>query len=49
VNNRVPQLLFLATVTLTQAFSQTFTDGPSAVVNADSRLEIFTRGSDGAV
>jgi hypothetical protein len=49
LNNRVSQLLLLSIVTLSKAFPQIFTDGPSVVANADSRLEVFARGSDGAV
>jgi hypothetical protein len=31
------------------ALCQTFTDGPAAAVNADGRIEIFARASDGSV
>jgi hypothetical protein len=38
----------LALLVVTAGFSQTFTDTPAVVANADGRLEIFARGSDGA-
>lgn len=50
VSERVPQLLLCCfLLEITTCFAQTFTDGPSAAVNADGRIEIFARGSDQAM
>jgi hypothetical protein len=49
MSRRLLQLLCVFFLVVTACFSQTFTDGPSAVTNADGRLEIFARASDGSV
>ncbi len=48
MRTRSVQLLLLLVLASTEGVTQTFTDGPSVAVNADGRLEIFARGSDGA-